>query len=154
MLPYKTTGCYLSILQAGLRRCCAQTLKTGFLMSRPKCNSKCHHHHHHIIHTYFIQDGINSLLCVVLACPQKYPLRSFASEFCLPSLSFIAFGFEAIWTRFFFCPVTFGYISIIIQMVKYLFSSVPCNTKFVKKRKNSTFSYCKTQKLVFFVSMK
>ena len=43
---------------------------------------------------------------------------------------------------------------IIIQMLKYLFFSVPCNTKFVKKRKNSTFSYCKTQKLVFCVSMK
>ena len=43
--------------------------------------------------------------------------------------------------------------AIIIQMLKYFFSSVPCNTKFVKKRKNSTFSYCKTQKLVICVSM-
>ena len=29
---------------------------------------------------------------------------------------------------------------IILQMLKYLFSSVPCNTKFVKKRNNNTFS--------------
>ena len=43
---------------------------------------------------------------------------------------------------------------IILQLLKNLFSSVPCNTKFVYKRKNSTFSYCKTPKRVFCVSMK
>ena len=43
--------------------------------------------------------------------------------------------------------------AIIIQMLKNIFPSVQCNTKFVKKRKNSTFSYCKTQKLMFCVSM-
>ena len=45
--------------------------------------------------------------------------------------------------------VTYGHVffvksllvtsAIIIQMLKYLFSSVPCNTKFVKKRKACDF---------------
>ena len=57
-------------------------------------------------------------------------------------------------TFFFFVQSLLVTSAIIIQMLKYLFSSVPCNTKFVKNRKNSTFSFCKTQKLVFCVSRK
>ena len=43
---------------------------------------------------------------------------------------------------------------IIFQMLKYLFSSVQCNTKFVQMRKSSIFSNCETPKLVFCLILK
>ena len=54
-----------------------------------------------------------------------------------------------LWTRFFVQSLLVT-SPIILQMLKYLFSSLPCNTKFGWERKNHTFSYCKTPKLVLF----
>ena len=62
--------------------------------------------------------------------------------------------FKGVYGHVFFVQLLLVTSTIIRQKLKYLFSSLPCNTKFVWKRKNSTFSYCKTPKLVFCVSMK